>query len=268
MLDLILEHSDGFEIFKKKCIKDGAQMKSDSSSYSETTQRSSLNSKHSRTLNTLEETFFDDFDMSLSRFFMNEFRPLFRMMEEPFGHLPSAFGPGYSVARRHAADRGDIFNSFFGSGFNRPAVDLSEDGNQYIIEAEVPGVKKENLSVSVGDNGRSITIEGNTFTKSSEPIGHIQEVNESSSTEPVTQSSSSEGQQEGRSQALTKTNSGEESNTLSTERTFVGRSSFTRTVWLPRPVDGSKVSAKLEDGVLTLKVPKVEDKEAVRVSIE
>ena len=39
----------------------------------------------------------------------------------------------------------------------------------------------------------------------------------------------------------------------------MSRSSFSRTIWLPRPVDASKVSGKLEDGVLRLTVPKLEE---------
>lgn len=45
-------------------------------------------------------------------------------------------------------------------------------------------------------------------------------------------------------------------------------STFTRTVWLPRPVDGESVSAKLLDGVLTLTIPKADDKGSVKVDIE
>lgn len=45
-------------------------------------------------------------------------------------------------------------------------MDLSEQGNEYIVEAEVPGVKKENLNVQVGDGGRSITVEGQLYARS------------------------------------------------------------------------------------------------------
>lgn len=46
-----------------------------------------------------------------------------------------------------------------------------------------------------------------------------------------------------------------------------GSSTFTRTVWLPQVVDGSNVTANLEDGVLTLTIPKANNKERVKVSI-
>ncbi len=39
-----------------------------------------------------------------------------------------------------------------------PKFDISEKGNQFIIETEVPGVKKENLKITLQDN--ILTIEG------------------------------------------------------------------------------------------------------------
>jgi HSP20 family molecular chaperone IbpA len=93
-------------------------------------------------------------EMSLSRNFFREFRPLFRMLEDPFfGRAPVAYnGRGRSV----------IDDPFFGLARNglRPAVDVAEEGNSYIIEAELPGVRKEDINVEIGDNGRTVTIQG------------------------------------------------------------------------------------------------------------
>lgn len=60
----------------------------------------------------------------------------------------------------------------------------------------------------------------------------------------------------------------EQSQPISTERHFAGTSTFTRTVWLPRPIDSSGVSAKLEDGVLTLTVPKAVEQGSTRINVE
>ena len=57
-------------------------------------------------------------------------------------------------------------------------------------------------------------------------------------------------------------------NAISTERIFSGTSSFTRTVVLPQPVDSSRVTAKLSDGVLTVTVPKAADTGSVQVNVE
>jgi HSP20 family molecular chaperone IbpA len=58
------------------------------------------------------------------------------------------------------------------------------------------------------------------------------------------------------------------SNQISSERFFSGSSSFSRTILLPRPVDGNNVVAKLKDGILTLTIPKAEDRGSVKVAVE
>ena len=98
--------------------------------------------------------------MSLSRSLFNEFRPLFRMLDDPWALYPTA-------NHRRSSRSADPFN--FGwpsSSFiqNRPALNLHEDNDgSYVVEAEVPGVKKENLDVRIGDGGRSLTIQGRVF---------------------------------------------------------------------------------------------------------
>jgi HSP20 family molecular chaperone IbpA len=57
-------------------------------------------------------------------------------------------------------------------------------------------------------------------------------------------------------------------NQISIERAFTGSASFTRSISLPHAVDASGVMARLVDGVLTLRVPKAEDKKAFQVTVE
>ncbi|QRW04082.1 heat shock protein HSP20 family protein [Ceratobasidium sp. AG-Ba] len=45
------------------------------------------------------------------------------------------------------------------------------------------------------------------------------------------------------------------------------RSTFSRTVWLPHAVDGSKASGKLVDGVLTLDIPKRDEPGRQKISL-
>ena len=59
-----------------------------------------------------------------------------------------------------------------------------------------------------------------------------------------------------------------ESQALSTERAFTGTTRFTRTVWLPQLVDRTGVKAKLEDGVLTVRIPKAVEKDSVKIDVE
>jgi HSP20 family protein len=48
----------------------------------------------------------------------------------------------------------------------RPAVDVTEEGDKYILDADLPGVKKENVDIRIGDGGRSVTIQGKTALSS------------------------------------------------------------------------------------------------------
>lgn len=223
--------------------------------------------------------------MSLTRQFLREFRPLFRMLDEPFER---AVHPANNNALARHSPLGALFSDpFFSRGFeqlNVPAVDLTEHGNEYVVEAELPGVKKENVDIRIGDGGQSLTIEGRTFVKSS-PSTATQEGQVADASTATAEGSSSTGELLGVSsppspvsdlcaaespstQAVAQTNSEQAGTQLTTERSFSSSSSFSRTVWLPRRVDGSNVKAKLEDGVLTVRIPKLEDPESVRVNIE
>ncbi|KAF8502530.1 HSP20-like chaperone [Gautieria morchelliformis] len=189
--------------------------------------------------------------MSITRNLFKEVRPFFRLFDE-VARAP----PAYSLLNRP-----------FGPQFDpileprRPSIDLSEKGDEYIVEAEVPGVKKENLNVRVGDGGRSITVEGRIFTRSPSE-------SESSNTSGSVENSGSASNQTD-TQGENKVAKSEDPLTqLSVEREFVGSAQFTRTVWLPRPVDASKVAGKLSDGILTLRVPKAEEKDSVTVDIQ
>ena len=55
---------------------------------------------------------------------------------------------------------------------------------------------------------------------------------------------------------------------LSVEREFSRNIRFTKTVWLNRSVDTQDVSAKLENGVLTILARKTEDKAMTTVPIQ
>ncbi|KAJ7459853.1 HSP20-like chaperone [Mycena latifolia] len=169
--------------------------------------------------------------MSIARQLLHEFRPFFRMLDEPLTR--SSIGIGRS---RSLFD--DPFFTMNRDMLRGPAVDVSEEGNgKYVVEAELPGVKKENLEVRLGDGGRSLTIEGKLFAGAE---GSENNTAGSERTEASTQ--------------------------ISTERSVIG--SFSRTVFLPRPVDSDKVAAKLEDGILRVTLNKAEDKASVSVLVE
>lgn len=138
-----------------------------------------------------------------------------------------------------------------------PALNLSEENNSYIVEAEVPGVKKENLNLRIGDGGRSLTIEGRVVrdqpTADAEKTGTTKDTSASSSKPTGTSSG-----------AVARTDDNKQ---VATASQWSGSRAFTRTVWLPHRIDAKNVSAKLDNGVLTVKATKAKD-EAVTVPVE
>jgi HSP20 family molecular chaperone IbpA len=202
--------------------------------------------------------------MSIARQLLHEFRPLFRMLEEPLAMGTRSSG---------GAARSVFDDPFFKAAFvNRPAVDVTEEGDKYVLEADLPGVKKENIEVRIGDSGRSVTIEGKVVDRRRGSQTMDDAAVEASDGgkrafnrfNPAPTDSSYAGP----ATAVTKAEDLPTGNAISNERSFVTDSAFSRIVWLPRPVDGSNVAAKLDEGVLTITVNKLADKASVVVPIQ
>jgi len=94
-----------------------------------------------------------------------------------------------------------------------PYVDLIDAGKEYVLKAELPGLKKENVEIEVGTNELSLTAK-----------------------------SSVEMEEKGKKY-------------LHRERAF---SLFRRHIGFAESVDTGKVSASMADGILEVKLPKLE----------
>jgi HSP20 family protein len=64
------------------------------------------------------------------------------MLDEPLARSSAGFGRSRSLFD-------DPFFSLNREMLRGPALDISEAGNNYVVEAELPGVKKENLEVNI-----------------------------------------------------------------------------------------------------------------------
>ncbi|KAG8892361.1 hypothetical protein FRB99_002781 [Tulasnella sp. 403] len=192
--------------------------------------------------------------MSVTRSLLSEFRPLFRMLDDPF----YADSDPFSVALRdqQGRDQRDSVSNFIRS----PHVHMTDETDRYIVEAEVPGVRKENLDISIGDNGRSLTIKGNTVVSSSGP----EETSVQQAESPAARSAAAQSPavQSPAAQSPVGASTSTDVTTTSQQpqqvQRWSSRSSFARTIWLPRPVDPSKVTASLDHGILTLEIPKLQ----------
>ncbi|MGI6118976.1 MAG: Hsp20/alpha crystallin family protein [Desulfosporosinus sp.] len=115
-------------------------------------------------------------------------------------------------------DIDNIFEGFFNDRFfptlyknsAQMKVDVKENENDYLLEAELPGIKKEEVNLQIDDDRLTISVEKN------------EQVEE------------------------------EKDNYIRRERSY---SSMTRTFAIDN-VDTDKVSAKYEDGILTVTLPK------------
>ncbi len=105
-----------------------------------------------------------------------------------------------------------------GNSFN-PKIDVSEDDNNIFIEAEIPGVKKGDINISLQDN--ILTIKGEKKSAKDDTKENIKE---------------------------------KDKNYFRSERSY---GSFSRSFTLPAEVDPDKVDAKFEDGILNISILKL-----------
>ncbi|MES2300191.1 MAG: Hsp20/alpha crystallin family protein [Pseudomonadota bacterium] len=135
-----------------------------------------------------------------------------RLVENMFDDFfaPFSRGPAYSGA---AAD-----------AISSPRLNVVETERAYDIEAEMPGVKKEDVKVSV--DKQRVTIEGEAKQETARQEGE---------------------------------------NVVYAER---ATRRFARTFTLPSEVDDEHAQARLEDGVLKVTLPKRQESQAKRLSIQ
>jgi HSP20 family protein len=131
---------------------------------------------------------------------VSPFDEMERMFSEFFGR--SALRP-FRWERPFAAELGAV----------APALDVVDRDDEVLVRAEVPGVRKEDIDVSI--SGNMLTIKGETKHEEKEEKGDYY-------------------------------------------RCEISRGAFARTVTLPADVDEEKAKASLTDGVLELRLPKVE----------
>jgi HSP20 family protein len=102
-----------------------------------------------------------------------------------------------------------------------PAVDIEESEDAYVVEAEVPGVKREDVNIEV--SGNELTISGEIKVREREGI-------------------------------------------IRRRTRRVGEFEFR--VVLPNEVNAEGIDAKLNDGVLTVRIPKAERAQRRRIEVK
>jgi HSP20 family protein len=134
----------------------------------------------------------------------------------------------------------------------RPSVDVSETDTNYIVEAEVPGIKKEDLQVEFLDDGTLILK------------GKIERTRQESDVSEDLRTVDQTGKPQEESLVASEEKSLSSPTYWSNER-HIG--SFQRSFQFPGRIDPPNVKARYRDGILSIFVPKVK-REGVKVNIE
>jgi HSP20 family protein len=98
-------------------------------------------------------------------------------------------------------------------GLRLPTLDVIDRDTEVLIRAEIPGIDKKDIHISLADN--VLTIKGHTDHEKKEEKGDYY-------------------------------------------KHEISSSSYARSVTVPSNVDESKVAANLKDGILEIKLPKIE----------
>jgi len=178
----------------------------------------------------------------------------FALLEDPF----------FNNARRV----GGNLPLFEGSSAFRPNVDVSETEKAYVVEAEVPGMRKEDLDIEFLDDN-TLVLKGKVERSRRRDLGAS---SQQASETPQTVNASGEPAPEGETPVTTETAVATESAKKAVAEPTVWNSeritgTFQRSFQFPSRIDPEAVKAIYEDGILTVTVPKSERRRQ-KVSIE
>ena len=150
------------------------------------------------------------------------FNPSFRrLFSDPFFDLPVRFGEAGSGRKN-------------GASLWSPPVDVRESDSEVVVEAELPGIPREDISVRYHD-GR-LVLEG----QREEVPGSSPETGETGET-------------------------GKDSGSWLRRERVIGR--FHRSFDLPESVDSSGIRAESRDGILTVVLPKLEKAQPRQIEV-
>jgi len=196
------------------------------------------------------------FPRFLSNSLADDVRPLLRLLDDPSFYQPTGETGSRSIR-----------------AFS-PNFDVHETDKEYVLEGELPGLNdKSNVSIEFTDHN-TLLIRGKiersyqSGTPPDQQQAHMKGAHES---EKKTHKPTVEEEGENKETQVTKTDDQNKQVGQPTTKYWVSErsvGSFQRSFSFPGEVDQDNVTAKLKDGILTVKVPKKQHKPAKRIMIE
>lgn len=177
------------------------------------------------------------------------FTPLFRLLND------------FDTYAREVEDKAEGRRSTRTRTFN-PRFDVRETEGTYELHGELPGIDRENINIEFTEP-QTVVISGRverSYTSGTPPAGLVEG--------GAQKAAITEGGE--KSAAPKDNNKGEKAEEGRQEKYWVSERSvgeFSRTFSFPTPVDHDNVSAALNNGVLSVTIPKARKKEARRIAI-
>ncbi|KAK2611154.1 hypothetical protein N8I77_004527 [Diaporthe amygdali] len=207
----------------------------------------------------------------------SSFTPLFRLLDD-YDNYSREVSTQQGQGNRQTSRRSAALPSF------TPKFDVKELENSYELHGELPGIEKDNIHIEFTDDS-TIVISGKVerhYTSGTPPnedgsvqmSGAITEAGEkehnNSHKATVEDEESEKAKEQGASTEVAKTSKQQELQKPA-ERYWVSErsvGSFHRTFSFPSRIDQEQVTANLNNGVLTINVPKVKKQEGRRIAIQ
>lgn len=156
-----------------------------------------------------------------------------------FSMTPTARTNGRHLFNQMSRDVDRLFNQALTPVCRAMPVDIREEGDTLVLEAEVPGARQEDLNISVENGTLTITVERN---------------------------SASNGRSHNGGQAAGVTDEQAAGGTYFLRERRPGNAS--RTFRLPETANLDAIDAQLAAGVLTLRIPKKEEAKPRRIPVK
>lgn len=200
----------------------------------------------------------------------SSFTPLFRLLDDYDNYSRELSGQQGS----RSANRRSALPSF------TPKFDVKETDTTYELHGELPGIKKDNVHIEFTDDS-TIVISGRTerhYTSGTPPAGLVENggaqmsgaITEGSQHKVTVEDEEAEKAKEKGTVSTDVNKSKQQQEQKPSERYWVSErsvGSFHRTFSFPGRIDQDRVSADLNNGVLSITVPKAKAPSGRRINI-